>query len=92
MASTTRNRLALAGFSLLTGLVISFFLLFLALSGTEMAWTLQMPGFWTGSALGFGVHGALYLVGALMNAVLYGALCFAAFWLLRRARKVRRSE
>ncbi len=52
-----------------------------------MAWTLQMPGFWIGAALGFGVHGALYLVGALLNAILYGAFSFAVFRLLQRARQ-----
>jgi hypothetical protein len=91
MVSSTRNRLILIGLSLLTGLAISCSLLFLAMSGTELAWTLQMPGFWIGAALGFGVHGALYLVGAFMNAVLNGALCFTASWLFRRAREMTKS-
>ncbi len=90
MVSNTRNRLVLIGLSLLTGFAISFFLLFLGISGTEMAWTLEMPGFWVGAASGFGVHGALYLVGALVNGMIYGAFCFAAFWLLRRVRKMGR--
>jgi hypothetical protein len=92
MVSSMRNRLVLIGLSLLTGLAISFFLLFLAISGTEMAWTLQMAGFWIGAALGFGVHGGLYLVDALLNAILYGAFCFALYCPLQRVRMTRRAR
>ena len=77
--ATAKSQRPLAGLCLLIGFVISFFLFFLGVSGIEIAWTLQMPGFWIGDALGLGVHGALYLVGTLMNSVLYGVGCFLMF-------------
>jgi hypothetical protein len=83
LMSTTKNLLPRAGLFLLIGTVISFLMLSLGIAGIEIAWTLQMPRFWIGDALGFGVHGALYLAGALFNGVLYGALCFLVFWTFR---------
>jgi len=76
-------------FSFVIGLALSFFLLSLCLSDLEFACTIQMPAFLIGGALGFGVHGGLYLFGVLLDTLAFGALCFLALLLMRRGTKKR---
>jgi hypothetical protein len=75
-------------FSVVIGVAVSFLLLFLCLSNVEIACTIQMPAFLIGGALGFGVHGGLYLVGVLLDALTFATLCFSVLLLVwRSARK-----
>jgi len=76
-------------FSFMIGLALSFLMLYLRLSDLEIVCSLQMPAYWIGEAFGFGVHGGLYLFGVLLNALLFGALCFCALLLVQRITKRR---
>jgi hypothetical protein len=81
----------LIAFSAVIGLGLSFFLLFACLSDVEIACTIQMPAYRIGEAFGFGVHGGLYLIGLLLNALLLGALCFCGLFLVQRITRRKKS-
>ncbi len=84
MMRASPSPLLLVVFSFAFGLALSFLMLYLCLSDLEIACTIQMPAYRIGEAFGFGVHGGLYLFGALLNALLFGALCFCGLFLLQR--------
>jgi len=89
MMGAPPNLTLLIVFSGVIGLALSSFLLFLCLSEVEIACTIQMPAFLIGGALGFGVHGGLYLFGVLLDALTFGALSFLVLLLMRRSTKKR---
>jgi hypothetical protein len=79
-------------FSVVIGVAVSSVLLFLCLSDAEIACRIQMPAFLIGDALGFGVHGGLYLFGLLLDTLIFATLCFSVLFLIRRSANKRISS